>query len=81
MVRCAASCPQGGALGYGNHWAFSPSLLVSSSVVGVATLEILEEILFKMLLRKKYFREIAILKRFLDRLVLRFYLKISSKDF
>ena len=28
----------------------------------------LEEILFKMLLRKKYFREIAILNRFLDRL-------------
>ena len=28
----------------------------------------LEEIFFKMLLRKKYFREIAILKRFLDRL-------------
>ena len=26
------------------------------------------EILFKMLLRKKYFREIAILNRFLDRL-------------
>ena len=28
----------------------------------------LEEILFKMLLRKKYFREIAILNRFLGRL-------------
>ena len=28
----------------------------------------LGEILFKMLLRKKYFREIAILNRFLDRL-------------
>ena len=28
----------------------------------------LEEIFFKMLLRKKYFREIAILNRFLDRL-------------
>ena len=25
-------CPQGGALGYGNHWAFSPSLLVYTSV-------------------------------------------------
>ena len=30
--------------------------------------EILEEILFKILLRKKYFREIAILNRFLGRL-------------
>ena len=28
----AASCPQGGALGYGRHWAFSPLLLVCSSV-------------------------------------------------
>ena len=24
----AASCPQGDALGYGSHWAFSPLLLV-----------------------------------------------------
>ena len=29
----AASCPQGGVLGYGSHWAFSPLLLVCSSVV------------------------------------------------
>ena len=31
VVRCAASCPQGGALGYGRHWAFSPSLIVRNS--------------------------------------------------
>ena len=30
--------------------------------------DVLEEILFKKLLRKKYFREIAILNRFLGRL-------------
>ena len=35
------------------------------------------EILFKMLLRKKYFREIAILNRFLDRLGP----QIFTKDF
>lgn len=28
VVRCAAWCPQGSALGYGNHWAFSPPLIV-----------------------------------------------------
>ena len=37
----------------------------------------LEEILFKMLLRKKYFREIAILNRFLGRLGP----QIFTKDF
>ena len=42
---------------------------IYTDVLGVAYgKKSLEEILFKMLLRKKYFREIAILNRFLDRL-------------
>ena len=36
--------------------------------LGLLRKKSLEEILFKMLLRKKYFREIAILNRFLGRL-------------
>ena len=42
---------------------------IYTDVLGVAYgKKSLEEILFKMLLRKKYFREIAILNRFLGRL-------------
>ena len=43
--------------------------------------EILEEILFKMLLRKKYFREIAILNRFLGRLGPQIFTKDFLQDF
>ena len=31
----AASCPQGDALGYGSHWAFSPPLIVWNSMCSV----------------------------------------------